>query len=48
MVNSIINAIEAKSHMPQERATFQDFGPDSVTYLRKTLDLPSTDGIRPC
>jgi DNA-directed RNA polymerase alpha subunit len=27
--------------------SFQDLGPDSVTHLRKTLGLPSTDGVRP-
>jgi hypothetical protein len=27
--------------------SFQDLGPDSVTYLRKTLGLPSSDGVRP-
>ena len=27
--------------------SFQDLGPDSVTYLRMTLGLPSADGVRP-
>jgi DNA-directed RNA polymerase alpha subunit len=27
--------------------SFQGFGPDSVAHLRKTLGLPSTDGVRP-
>ena len=27
--------------------SFQDFGPSSVTHLRKTLGLPSSDGVRP-
>jgi Bacterial RNA polymerase, alpha chain C terminal domain len=27
--------------------SFQDLGPASVTHLRKTLGLPSTDGVRP-
>jgi hypothetical protein len=27
--------------------SFQDLGPHSVTHLRKTLGLPSTDGVRP-
>jgi DNA-directed RNA polymerase alpha subunit len=27
--------------------SFQDLGPDSVAHLRKTLGLPSTDGVRP-
>jgi hypothetical protein len=26
---------------------FQDLGPDPVTHIRKTLGLPSTDGVRP-
>jgi DNA-directed RNA polymerase alpha subunit len=27
--------------------SFQDFGKASVTHLRETLGLPSTDGVRP-
>jgi DNA-directed RNA polymerase alpha subunit len=27
--------------------SFQGVGPDSISYLRKTLGLPSTDGVRP-
>ena len=27
--------------------SFQNLGPGSVAYLRKTLGLPSTDGVRP-
>jgi DNA-directed RNA polymerase alpha subunit len=27
--------------------SFQDLGPDSVAHLRKTLGLPSSDGVRP-
>jgi DNA-directed RNA polymerase alpha subunit len=27
--------------------SFQDLGKASVTYLRETLGLPSTDGVRP-
>jgi DNA-directed RNA polymerase alpha subunit len=27
--------------------SFQDLGPDSVAHLRKTLGLPSCDGVRP-
>jgi DNA-directed RNA polymerase alpha subunit len=27
--------------------SFQDLGPDSVAHLRKTLGLPSRDGVRP-
>jgi hypothetical protein len=27
--------------------SFQDFGPASVAHLRKTLGLPSRDGVRP-
>jgi DNA-directed RNA polymerase alpha subunit len=27
--------------------SFQDFGKASVAYLRETLGLPSTDGVRP-
>jgi DNA-directed RNA polymerase alpha subunit len=27
--------------------SFPDLGPDSVTHLRKTLGLPSCDGLRP-
>jgi len=27
--------------------SFQDLGPGSIAALRKTLGLPSTDGVRP-
>ena len=27
--------------------SFQDLGPGSIAYLRETLGLPSTDGVRP-
>jgi DNA-directed RNA polymerase alpha subunit len=27
--------------------SFQDLGPDSVAHLRRTLGLPSCDGLRP-
>jgi DNA-directed RNA polymerase alpha subunit len=27
--------------------SFQDFGPGSVEHLRKSLGLPSSDGVRP-
>jgi hypothetical protein len=27
--------------------SFQDFGKASVTHLRETLGLPSTEGVRP-
>ena len=27
--------------------SFQRVGPELITYLRKTLGLPSTDGVRP-
>jgi DNA-directed RNA polymerase alpha subunit len=27
--------------------SFQGFGPDSVAHLRKTLGLPSSDGVKP-
>jgi hypothetical protein len=27
--------------------SFQDLGPESVAHLRKTLGLPSCDGVRP-
>jgi DNA-directed RNA polymerase alpha subunit len=27
--------------------SFQDLGPDSIASLRRTLGLPSTDGVRP-
>jgi DNA-directed RNA polymerase alpha subunit len=27
--------------------SFQGFGPDSVTHLRKSLGLPACDGVRP-
>jgi hypothetical protein len=27
--------------------SFQDFGKGSLDYLRETLGLPSTDGVRP-
>jgi DNA-directed RNA polymerase alpha subunit len=30
-----------------ELLTFQDCGAGTVSYLRKTLGLPSTDGVRP-
>jgi hypothetical protein len=31
----------------EELLTFPDFGKASVAYLRETLGLPSTDGVRP-
>jgi DNA-directed RNA polymerase alpha subunit len=27
--------------------SLQDIGPSSISYLRETLGLPSTDGVRP-
>jgi hypothetical protein len=27
--------------------SFQGFGPDSVAHLRKTMGLPSSDGVKP-
>ena len=27
--------------------SLQDLGPSSISYLRETLGLPSTDGVRP-
>ena len=38
---------EVREKTDETLLSFQDFGPDSVTYLRKTLGLPSTDGVRP-
>jgi DNA-directed RNA polymerase alpha subunit len=38
---------EVRETADETLLSFQDLGPDSVTYLRKTLGLPSTDGVRP-
>ena len=38
---------EVRETADETLLSFQDFGPDSVAHLRKTLGLPSTDGVRP-
>jgi DNA-directed RNA polymerase alpha subunit len=38
---------EVRETADETMLSFQDLGPDSVTRLRKTLGLPSTDGVRP-
>lgn len=38
---------EIRTISDAELLTFQDCGPGTVSYLRRTLGLPSTDGVRP-
>jgi hypothetical protein len=38
---------EVRETADETLLSFQDLGPDSVTYLRMTLGLPSADGVRP-
>ena len=38
---------EVRETADETLLSFQNLGPDSVTHLRKTLGLPSTDGVRP-
>jgi hypothetical protein len=38
---------EIRETADERLPSFQDFGPSSVAHLRKTLGLPSTDGVRP-
>ena len=38
---------EVRETADETLLSFQDFGPDSVAHLRKTLGLPSCDGVRP-
>jgi DNA-directed RNA polymerase alpha subunit len=38
---------EVRETADETLLSFQDFGPGSVTHLRETLGLPSTDGVRP-
>jgi DNA-directed RNA polymerase alpha subunit len=38
---------EVRETADETLLSFQDFGTGSVTHLRETLGLPSTDGVRP-
>ena len=38
---------EVRETTDETLLSLQDLGPDSFTHLRKTLGLPSTDGVRP-
>ena len=38
---------EVRETTDETLLSFQDLGPDSVAHLRKTLGLPSRDGVRP-
>jgi DNA-directed RNA polymerase alpha subunit len=38
---------EVREASDETLLSFQNFGPDSVAHLRKTLGLPSTDGVSP-
>ncbi len=38
---------EVRETADETLLSFQDLGPGSVEHLRKTLGLPSTDGVRP-
>ena len=38
---------EIRTISDAELLAFQDCGASTVSYLRKTLGLPSTDGVRP-
>jgi DNA-directed RNA polymerase alpha subunit len=38
---------EVRETADETLLSFQDFGPGSITHLRKTLGLPSRDGVRP-
>jgi DNA-directed RNA polymerase alpha subunit len=38
---------EVRETADETLLSFQDLGPGSVTHLRETLGLPSTDGVRP-
>jgi DNA-directed RNA polymerase alpha subunit len=38
---------EVRETADETLLSFQNFGPDSVKYLREALGLPSTDGVRP-
>jgi DNA-directed RNA polymerase alpha subunit len=38
---------EVRETADETLLSFQNLGPDSVTHLRKTLGLPSGDGVRP-
>jgi DNA-directed RNA polymerase alpha subunit len=38
---------EVRETADETLLSFQDLGPGSVTHLRETLGLPSTEGVRP-
>jgi DNA-directed RNA polymerase alpha subunit len=38
---------EVRETADETLLTFRNFGTGSVTHLRETLGLPSTDGVRP-
>jgi hypothetical protein len=38
---------EVRETADETLLSFQDLGPDSVASLRRTLGLPSTDGVSP-
>ena len=38
---------EVRETADETLLSFQDLGPSSVDHLRKSLGLPSTDGVRP-
>jgi len=38
---------EVRETADETLLSFQGLGPDSVAHLRKTLGLPSRDGVRP-
>jgi DNA-directed RNA polymerase alpha subunit len=38
---------EVRETVDKTLLSFQDLGPDSVAHLRRTLGLPSWDGVRP-
>jgi hypothetical protein len=38
---------EVRETADETLLSFQDFGPGSITHLRKTLGLPSRDGVSP-
>jgi len=40
-------SVRCARHRTTAMLSFQDLGKGSVTHLRETLGLPSTDGVRP-
>jgi DNA-directed RNA polymerase alpha subunit len=47
VANGLKTVGEVRGTSDAELLTFQDCGASTVSYLRRTLGLPSTDGVRP-